>query len=184
MATPNQADDHDLQWGEPLLSWLDGDLDAAGAAAFQAHSASCPQCQQQLQSLVRLDESLQAALPPIALDASFDRRLLARIDAMNDSERTAARQRAEQELQENLRSLARGWRRTLGLVVPGVVAGIALAFALTGWFSDAGVTQAVVTQSTDQLGQGVSTLARMLVTGSIGAAIGWVVARWLSAATD
>ncbi len=39
----------------------------------------------------------------------------------------------EQELQQNLHALARGWRRALLFVVPGVVAGVALAFALAWW---------------------------------------------------
>lgn len=183
MSTSNR-DDHDLNWNERLLRWLDGDLDAAAAATFQAHNASCPLCQQQLQALARLDKSLATALPRIALNDAFDRRLLASIDAMDDSERAAARQRAEQELQDNLRSLARHWRRTLGLVIPGVIAGIALAFALTGWFNDTGITQAVAAQSASELGRGTAGLVQMLLTGIVGAGIGLAVARWLAAATD
>ena len=177
-------DDHDLKWNEQLLSWLDGDLDAAAAAAFRAHSASCRRCRQQLQALAQLDKSLATALPRIALNAEFDRRVLARIDSIDDGKRAAARQRAEQELQDNLRSLSRNWRRTLGLVIPGVIAGIALAFALTGWFNDTGITQAVAAESASELGRSTSGLVQMLLTGIVGAGIGLAVARWLAAAAD
>jgi anti-sigma factor RsiW len=182
--TKPATEDHDLQWSNPLLDWLDGDLDAAEAAAFVAHSAGCAICQQQLQDLARLDESMRAALPPIALDAAFDRRIFSQIEAIDESQRAAARRRAEEELQENLQSLSRGWRRTLGLVIPGVIAGIALAFALAGWFDDTGVTQSLVTESAIKLGSGMSSMVHMVLTATIGAGIGLVVARWLAAAAD
>lgn len=185
-AAPSAEIEHDLEWNERLLTWLDGDLASADGTAFEAHSATCARCQQQLLALARLDESLTAALPPIALDDAFDRRLMARINAMNDDERAAARARAEQELQDNLRSLSRNWRRSAALVIPGVIAGIALAFALTACLSALGVTQAVATETVGALGLGsdVSAVIQMLLTAVVGAAIGLAVANWLASAMD
>lgn len=182
--TMPSTEDHDLQWSDRLLDWLDGDVDAAEAAAFAAHSADCAICQQQLRDLARLDASMRAALPPIALDDSFDRRIFAHIDAVDETQRASARRRAEQELQENLQSLSRGWRRTLGLVIPGVIAGVALAFALTACFDGTGAMQALVSESASELGRGMSSLVHLVLTATIGAGIGLVVARWLAAAAD
>ena len=56
-------------------------------------------------------------------------------------------QRIEQELQQNLQALARGWRRALLFIVPGVIAGVALAFALAWWLTDAGVMRTLIVQS-------------------------------------
>ena len=178
------TENHDRQWSDRLLDWLDGELGAADAAAFKAHSAGCEICQQQLQDLARLDEAMDAALPPITLDDSFDRRIFAQIEAIDETRRASARRRAEQELQENLRSLSRGWRRTLGLVIPGVISGIAMAFALAGWFDATGVSRILVTESASALGSGVSSMVHLVLTAAIGAGIGLVVARWLATAAD
>lgn len=183
-ATSSAEVEHDLEWNERLLTWLDGDLAGAAATAFEAHSASCARCQQQLQALARLDKSLTAALPPIALDDAFNRRLMARINVMSDDERAAARARAERELQDNLRSLSRNWRRSAGLVIPGIIAGIALVFALTACLSDLGITTAIAAETVGGLAGGVSTVIRMLLTAVVGAAIGLTVAKWLASATD
>lgn len=180
MTPMSPTESHDFDWSEQLLSWLDGDLDAAAAAAFTAHSAGCPRCQQQLRTLAALDVKLQAALPRISLDENFDHAVYARIDAMDESQRRAARQRAEQELQDNLRSLSSSWRRTLGLVIPGVIAGIALALALTGFLNDAGVAQATA-QGAQGLGSALAGTLPLLLTGLVGATIGGIVARWLIA---
>jgi anti-sigma factor RsiW len=185
---------HDELWSDHLLEWVEGDLNAADAARFEAHRAGCTICQQQLHDLAQLDVSLRAALPPLALDDSFDQRLFARIDAMDDNQRVAARQRAEREFQQNLQSLALGWRRTLGFVIPGVACGIALAFAVIGWFDSNGVTQAVAIESTQgimsidgmsaALSGDIAAVMRLSLTAVLGAGIGLLVARWLVTAAD
>lgn len=185
---------HDELWSDRLLDWVEGDLNAADAARFEAHRAGCTICQQQLHDLARLDVSLRAALPPLTLEESFDQRLFARIDALDDSQRVAARQRAEREFQQNLQSLARGWKRTLGLVIPGVACGIALAFAVTGWFDGSGVTQTVAIESTQRVmsidgmsaafGGAIAAMVRLSLTAVLGAGIGLLVARWLVTAAD
>lgn len=182
--------DHEELWSDRLLDWIEGNLDAAEAARFEAHCAGCAICEQQLHDLAQLDISLRATLPPIALDESFDRRLFARIDALDEGQRVAARQRAEREFQQNLQSLARGWKRTLGLVIPGVACGIALAFAITGWFDSTGITQTVVVESTQgfmsiegmsaAFSGDIAALVRLSLTAALGAGIGLLVARWLA----
>jgi anti-sigma factor RsiW len=186
--------DHDALWSDRLLDWVEGELNELDAARFEAHRAGCTICQQQLHDLAQLEVSLRAGLPPLALDESFDKRLFARIDAMDDSERVAARQRAEREFQRNLQSLARGWKRTLAFVIPGVACGIALAFAVIGWFDGSGVTQSVAIESTQgvmsisgmnaSFAGDVAALMRLSLTAALGAGIGLLVARWLATAAD
>lgn len=188
------TEDHDELWSDRLLDWLEGDLNAADATSFDAHRAGCAICKQQLHDLAQLDGSLRAALPPIALDESFDRRLFARIDAMDEGQRVAARQRAEREFQQNLRALAVGWKRTLGFVIPGVVGGVALALAVTGWFDSSGVTQTLSIETTQSLmnlggigaafGGDMAAMVRLSLTAALGAGIGLLVARWLVTIAD
>ena len=121
--------EHQLAWNDRLQDWLDGDLDAADAAALQAHMADCALCRARAAELQELDGKLRSAAPRLALDDAFDAKIFAQIDAIDDSQRAAARHRLEQELQQNLQTLARGWRRALLFVVPGVIAGVALALA-------------------------------------------------------
>jgi hypothetical protein len=79
--------------------------------------------------------------------------------------------------------LARGWRRALLFIVPGVVAGIALAFGLASWLSDASVMQALVTESA-KLGSGNSGLVHLVATTVIGASLGGLIARWLATVVE
>lgn len=175
--TPEQ--EHTLLWNDRLQDWLDGDVDRSDGPAFESHLAHCDLCQQRLAEFEDLDEALQRAAPPIALDESFDRRLFAQIDTVDEAQRAAARQRVEQELHENLRTLSRSWRRTLAFVVPGVIAGIALAFALTGYFLSADATQSLIAGA-ENLSRGHSGLIDIILTTTLGAAIGAGVARWLA----
>lgn len=186
--------DHDELWSSRLLDWVEGELDAAEAAQFEAHRVGCAICEQQLHDLAQLDISLRGALPPLALDESFDRRLFALIDTMDEGQRVAARQRAEREFQQNLQSLARGWKHTLGLVIPGVVCGIALVLAVTGWFDSTGVAHTVVMEGTQRFMsiEGMSTafrgdvagMVQLSLTAALGAGIGLLVARWLATVAD
>lgn len=179
--TPEQ--EHTLLWNDRLQDWLDGDVDPADGAALESHLADCDLCQQRMAELEQLDEALRRASPPIELDESFDRRLFAQIDTIDETQRAAARQRVEQELHENLRALSRSWRRTLAFVVPGVVAGIALAFALTGYFLSAEATQTLVAGA-ENLARDNFGLIDALSTTLLGAAIGAGVARWLAAVAE
>ncbi|MGH8176448.1 MAG: anti-sigma factor family protein [Steroidobacter sp.] len=173
--TPEQ--EHTFLWNDRLQDWLDADIDPADGASFESHLADCDLCQQRLAEFEQLDRSLRSAAPPIALDESFDRRLFAQIETIDDAQRAAARQRVEQELHENLRALSRSWRRTLAFVVPGVVAGIALAFALAGFISTE-VTHEIVAGA-DSLA-GSSDMVNVVLTTLLGATIGAGVARWLA----
>ena len=131
----------------------------------------------------QLDEALGRAAPRIALDASFDRVCSRRVDAIDESQKAAARRRVEEELHENLRALSRGWRRTLAFVLPGVIAGIALAFTLTGYFLSADATQPLV-EGAENLARGNAGLVHLLITTILGASIGAGVARWLASVAE
>jgi len=184
ISNPSAASDHHLEWNDRLQDWLDGDLSAADEAALQAHMADCALCRARADELRELDFNLSGAAPRLALDAAFDARLFAQIDAIDDSKRAEARQRMERELQQNLQALARGWRRALLFIIPGVIAGVALAFALTWWMNDAGVMRALIAQSAAEFGPGNSGQVQLIATTLLGAALGGLIARWLATVVE
>ena len=179
MSTP-----HDIEWNDRLQDWLDGDLDAADTAALQAHMADCADCRARADDLQALDRELRSAAPRMALDDSFDARIFAQLDEIDDTQRAAARRRLEQELQQNLQSLARGWRRALLFVVPGVIAGVALAFALAWWLDTGGVMRSLIVQSAAEFGTDNSGLVRLVVMTVLGAGMGGMIARWLASVVE
>lgn len=81
-SNPSAEDEHHLEWNDRLQDWLDSDLDAAETAALQAHLADCALCRGRAEELQELDRSLVSAAPHLALDAAFDAKIFARIDAM------------------------------------------------------------------------------------------------------
>jgi len=188
MTAPNTplstAQEHQLAWNDRLQDWLDGDLDEADAAALQAHMADCALCQVRAEELQELDRSLMNAAPRLALNEAFDAKLFAQIDAIDDSQRAEARRRVEQELQRDLQALARGWRRALVFMVPGVVAGIALALALASWLSDATVMHTLVAESAATLGPATSGQVPLFAMTVLGAGLGGLIARWLASVAE
>jgi anti-sigma factor RsiW len=182
--TPSSAHEHELEWNDRLQDWLDGDLNAADEAALQAHLADCAMCRARADELQALDESLQIASPRLALDDTFDAKLFAQIEAIDDSKRAAQRQHLEQELQQNLQALKRGWRRALLFVVPGVIAGVALAFALAVWLNDAGLMHTLIVQSAAEFGTNNSSQVQLIVMTLLGAGLGGTLARWLASVVE
>lgn len=167
-----------------MQDWLDGELNSGDSAVFEAHLADCNSCQETLEALERLDEALVEATPPLQLNPAFDQRLLAQIDAIDDSKRAEARRRLEREWQQQMSALSRNWKRTLAFVIPGVIAGIALAFAVLAWLDNSGVTSNLVAQGSAELGGGSTELLRTGITGFIGAALGMLIAPWLARLAD
>jgi anti-sigma factor RsiW len=177
---PADAREHELAWNDRLQDWLDGDLNAADEAALQAHLAGCAMCRAPAAELQALDQSLQIASPRLALGDAFDAKIFAQIETIDDSTRAAQRQRLEQELQQNLQALQRGWRRALLFIVPGVIAGIALAFALAWWLNDAGLMRTLIVQSAAEFGSNNSSQVQLIVMTLLGAGLGGTLARWLA----
>lgn len=175
---------HSEEWDARLQDWLDGELNTADTAVFEAHLSGCGTCQQTLEALEKLDTALVEATAPMGLDKAFDQRLLAQIGAIDDSKRVEARRRLEVEWQQQMSALSRNWKRTLAFLIPGVVAGIALAFAVLAWFDSSGVTNNLVAQGSAELGAGSTDLLRMGITAFIGAALGLTVAPWLARLAD
>ena len=175
---------HSLEWNDRLQDWLDGELTGADSARFEAHLTGCDECQRTLADFEQLDESLLEAAPPLTLNTAFDQQLFARIEAIDDSKRIEARRKLEVEWQEQLHALSRNWRRTLAFVIPGVVAGIAIAFALTGWLDNSGVTSQLVAEGAAELGGNSVDFLRIGMTTVIGAALGMLVAPWLARLAD
>jgi anti-sigma factor RsiW len=174
------SSEHHLDWNDRLQDWLDRDVEAAEGALVERHLAGCTICQQRLAEFEQLDAALHEAAPRIALDDAFDRRIFAQIEAVDEASRAQARERAEQELQQNLHALSRGWRRALGFVVPGAIAGVAIAFALATWLDDSTVARQVIANAPNALGHNGPTLLQWFMTALLGATLGLIVARWLA----
>jgi anti-sigma factor RsiW len=183
ISNPSAARDHHLEWNDRLQDWLDGDLSAADEAALQAHMADCTLCRARADELRELDFNLARAAPRLALDNAFDARLFAQIDAIDDSQRAAARQRMEQELQQNLQALARGWRRSLLVIVGGAIAGVVMALGLATWLNDASVMHTLVAESA-RLGSENSGSVHLVATTLLGAGLGGAIARWLASVVE
>lgn len=173
------ADDHHLEWNDRLQDWLDGDIEAGDGDVFENHLAHCELCQQRVAGMQEVESALMASLVPPQLDASFDARLLAQIDEVDEDQRAMARQRAEQELQDSLKALSHSWRRTLVFVIPGIVAGIALAFGLAGYLDSSGVTASLAAEGASKLGSNTGAMHLML-TALLGAGMGAAMAGWLA----
>jgi anti-sigma factor RsiW len=171
---------HSEEWDARLQDWLDGELNTAESAVFEAHLAGCAECQQTLEALEKLDGRLVAATPPMELDSAFDERLFAQIAAIDEGKRDEARRRLEQEWQQQMRALSRNWKRTLAFVIPGVIAGIAFAFGVMAWLDSSGITSSLVAQGSAELGSGSTDMLRTALTGFFGAALGMAVAPWLA----
>ena len=178
--TPEQ--EHYLGWNDRLQDWLDGDASDADEVAVERHLGECAICQARLAALEALDAKLTAALPQTALDGSFDARIFAQIDAIDESQRAVARQRIEQELQDNLRRLSRGWRRALAFVVGGAAGSMALSFTLSAWLAEIGITRGLIAQS--ELGIVGANLLQTGLTAAVGAVLGLIVARWMTSVAE
>ncbi|HEX2494544.1 MAG TPA: zf-HC2 domain-containing protein [Steroidobacter sp.] len=175
--------EHALLWSDRLQDWLDGNEEAAERAAVEAHLADCEQCRAQLAEFQELDAALQSTAKPIALTEAFEARLFARVDVIDEAQRAAARERAEQEWRDSLSALSRNWRRTLAFVIPGVIGGIVLAFALTSYFVASDMGEPLL-ESAQTLGRLDTHFIQSLLTTVFGAAVGAGVARWLASVAE
>ncbi len=178
------AREHELAWNDRLQDWLDGDLSAADAAKLQVHMADCAACRERAEELQELDRQLSSATPRMALDAAFDAKIFAQLDVIDEAQRAEARRRLEQELQQNLQALARGWRRALLFIVPGVIAGVALALGLAWWLEDASVMHTLIVQSAAEFGSDKSGEVRLFTMTLLGAGLGGVIACWLASVAE
>lgn len=178
-----QPNDHS-HWDDALQDWLDGELNDAQSAAFEAHLAACGLCQRSLPEFEELDEALVESAPQLQLDANFDQALFAQIDAIDESKRLEARRRLEQEWQQQMQFLSRNWRRTLAFVIPGIVGGIVLAMALLSWLDSSGITSNLVAQGAAELGGGSIDYLRLGITAVVGAGFGMLIAPWLARLAD
>ena len=173
--------EHDLEWNDRLQDWLDGESTERERALAESHVASCESCQQKLREFETLDAALKDVSPKLALDAAFDARLFAKIDEASEAQRLQARARAQAEFQAEIHALTRNWRRTLTTILPSVLAGIAIALSLATYFDTTEWTQQLAAQSAGEIKGVDASFIKLLLTSTIGAAIGYVVARWMTA---
>lgn len=189
----NLIERHDSTWNDRLQDLLDGDLASLERDHIEAHLAACARCRAHYAQLKRLDAKLSLKLSSatlgsmglgstgpvlMGLDGSFDRQVLARIDALDESARERARRRAEHEFHDNLQALTRGWHRGLASLIGGAVAALALAFAFTAWANAAGIPDKML-DAAQGLGAHADLL-HLLLIASIGALIGGGISRWVA----
>jgi anti-sigma factor RsiW len=183
-ATSSPHSPHGADWGQRLEEWRDGLASGADATAIETHVASCDECQDYLEALEQIDAALSSTLHISALSADFDLQLWSRIGSSDDIQRTLAKQRAQEQMQQELAALTRNWRRRVALMIPGLLAGIAIAF----WFaslvngSDAMTTFATLLQQ--KLGVSTGQLVQSIVTGLLGGAVGMAMSQWIVPTSD
>jgi hypothetical protein len=117
-----------------LLSWYaNGTLAAAERQAVEAHAGSCPRCQDELAASAELARAIQGAgetAPsphPVQLS-----RLFARIDAHQDTRRTAAAV-SEAPLKERLAARFDLTPRRMGRLLAAELAAILALASILGW---------------------------------------------------
>jgi anti-sigma factor RsiW len=81
VSLPPPSRTHELRWDSLLQDCLDDSLDADARAELEAHLTGCTPCSHRQADLRRIDQALCARLGHPRLDESFDRRLLALVDA-------------------------------------------------------------------------------------------------------
>lgn len=181
---PTTADEpHLAEWIDRLQDAVDGALVPSDLAAVQAHLADCAICRGEHRRLLAIDARLRGEFTAApAMSADFDRRVLARIDALEHERRALAKQREQQEFEKRLTAIRGGWRQWvrfhLGNVI-GVAATIAaVVSALASMWPDAneGVTGL---QPSSWLPQGWSTPATLVAASVIVAAASLIVMRRL-----
>lgn len=185
---PGSESSHQLEWNDRLQDWLDGECAAAEATEVQAHLAECSECRAYLQQLQSLDGALHESLSAPALNAAYDARLFAQIEAIDESGREEARRQAEADLERSLKALSGSWRRALLLVVPGIIAGLAMAFALSSWIESTGWAHALLMAgaAAQETGtsSGLSQTLQLAAIAAFGGVIGLILARWLGSIAE
>ena len=88
---------HLLQWDARLLDWVDGMFGSAHSAAIERHVRQCGCCRQRVAELRELDRRLSQAAPRLALDSTFDLKLLAQLTPIHAVQRAAARRGIAEE---------------------------------------------------------------------------------------
>lgn len=174
----NEFEQHDTTWDDRLQELLDGDVEFAERVSIESHISLCTRCRRRYSKLKRLDAQLSTKLRSSHLDATFDRQIFARIEALEAHGRDHARRRAEQELNENLATLARDWRRRLLLLVTGAIGGITIALAVVGWADASGISAELLSQI-QRLGA-ADTSFRAVMTMLTGAVAGAGISGWFA----
>lgn len=121
-------------WEDQLQDWVDGDLDIAQSAALEEHLSGCSACRARMKALQAVDGLLCRSLPPEALDASFDCRVLERVAKIEMANWAATRERLERERQAQIAALAWQWRRAWRALALNIVAAGAVLIALAAGF--------------------------------------------------
>jgi len=115
---------------KPPVSKAEGEL--------RAHLDDCDLCRKEYARLAALHARLKeefANVPP--LHADFSARIFARIDAQEQTRRTAAKQRAEQEFRRRVRAVTLDWRDLWQQHTGNLVAALAVIVALAATFGSA-----------------------------------------------
>lgn len=174
---------HEAEWAQRLEEWRDGIASAAEAATIESHLPNCDECREYLAALDGIDAALSGSLVAPALSSEFDRNLWSRIGAADEIQRALAKQRAQNDMQQSLAALDRRWRRKLALIIPGVLAGIVLAFWVAYLLSSSWLAP-MFTLAHQQLGPAMGLLVQTLITSLVGGVAGFLITQWVAPASD
>lgn len=184
MSTSSAQSPHGADWGQRLDEWRDGLASAAEATAIETHVARCDECQDYLEALEDIDAALSSGVHVPALSADFDMKIWSRIGSSDDIQRTLAKQRAQEEMQQQLAALNVGWRRRVMLMIPGVLAGIALAVWFGSLISGSDAMRTFATMLQQNLGASAGQLIQTIATGLLGGALGLAMSQWIVPSSD
>ncbi|HEU4602288.1 MAG TPA: zf-HC2 domain-containing protein [Steroidobacteraceae bacterium] len=177
IALPTQ---HEAEWGQRLEEWRDGLASAAEATAIESHLAGCAECREHLDALNAIDAALSSTLSVPLLSPEFDAALWSRVDSNDAIQRTLAKQRAQEQVEQQLAALDSMWRRALVLLIPGVLAGIALAFWFVSLIEQSSLLAPLVAAVREQLGAENARLAQAIGTALLGGAAGFAMSKWFA----
>ncbi|HEU4655581.1 MAG TPA: zf-HC2 domain-containing protein [Steroidobacteraceae bacterium] len=176
-ALPTQ---HEAEWAQRLEEWREGLASATEATAIESHVAGCDECRDYLDALNHIDAALGSTLSAPLLSPGFDAALWARVDSNDAIQRTLAKQRAQEQMEQQLAALDSRWRRALVLLIPGVLAGIALAFWFVSLIEQSSLLAPLLAALQDQLGAQNGRLVQAVATGMLGGAAGFAMSKWFA----
>ncbi len=164
MKTPMCAQRDEVRW----LDFLEGQLQAGEARAFEDHLAVCPECQAFCRDWRQLEIELETSLPRPAFSPDFTARLWARIEPQAAEAASAAKARQRQQLETELQAAWAQWRRQfLRAEIPDLLDGLGygVVAALGGYF----LLRFLMTTVLQNLAQPSHSLTAFGVPAGIGA---------------
>lgn len=171
------------EWIDRLQDAIDGALAASDASLVHAHLAECAICRGEHHRLLQIDAQLRGEFAAMTRPSKdFDRRVFARIDALEQEKRALAKQREQQEFERRLAEVRGGWRQWFRFHLGNIMGGVTtIALVLSALASMWPNTNDGVSglQPASWLPQGWSMPATLVAASFVIAAVSLLVMRRL-----